>query len=316
MERFHHWLPEYAATFQNISENVCSTTLHDYFNPPPGLDKLNACYFHTDCIIQNLTETRKANIASASVLLGLMPTLLASLAPSIAEITLLSLDRPFFSLVVSLAVPSLYPTRTLEYDDPFEVLKRYSESGMLDSVNHRLGRALHLVSYAVAVGSIINIVFAVVLVSSSTILSWGCLNWYMPLIWVLLPAFIHLVSAVPFQLAFSDRSQRESLLANIIKLPNVVFKRISQENGDSSNPEALGNHQQPPWFVVFTSCAASVGAFIHLALGIYIFSSLLFVPVNDALSFISRLILTVFAARLVIILEIAHMSRLRRPSEP
>ncbi|KAI8954352.1 hypothetical protein F4801DRAFT_575749 [Xylaria longipes] len=285
-----------------MSENVCSDTLHDYFNPPPGLAKLIACYFHTDCIIENLSETPKANMASASVLLGLMPTLLAGLAPSIAEVTLLSLDRPLLSLLVSLAVPSLYPTRTLQYDDPYNTTTHSS----------------------VAVTSIVNIGLAVAEVSGSTILSWGCLNWYMPIIWVLLPVLIHLVSAVPFQVAFSDQKQQERPLASITWLPKTIERpkpesqaqRKSQRGGDSGKPRAPGDDQRPPWFVVFASCTTSIGAFIHLALGIYIFSSLLFVPANDALSLISRLILSAFACRMVIILEIAHMSSIRRPSEP
>ncbi|KAI2627642.1 hypothetical protein GGR54DRAFT_425042 [Hypoxylon sp. NC1633] len=107
MERFQEWLPEYATTFRNISENVCSETLRAYQYLPPGNDKLNTCYHHIDCIVANLTETRKANMASASVLLGLMPSLVASLAPSIAEITLLSLDHPVLSLL----------TRRIRYRD-------------------------------------------------------------------------------------------------------------------------------------------------------------------------------------------------------
>ncbi|RYC60202.1 hypothetical protein CHU98_g5995 [Xylaria longipes] len=288
-----------------MSENVCSDTLHDYFNPPPGLAKLIACYFHTDCIIENLSETPKANMASASVLLGLMPTLLAGLAPSIAEVTLLSLDRPLLSLLVRspsspVLVSNTDPTvrRPIQYDDPFEVLKRFSES--------------------------VNIGLAVAEVSGSTILSWGCLNWYMPIIWVLLPVLIHLVSAVPFQVAFSDQKQQERPLASITWLPKTIERpkpesqaqRKSQRGGDSGKPRAPGDDQRPPWFVVFASCTTSIGAFIHLALGIYIFSSLLFVPANDALSLISRLILSAFACRMVIILEIAHMSSIRRPSEP
>jgi hypothetical protein len=45
-----------------------------------------------------ISESVKANMAATTVLLGLTPTILASLGPPVAEVSLLSLRRPLLTL--------------------------------------------------------------------------------------------------------------------------------------------------------------------------------------------------------------------------
>lgn len=62
------------------------------------------------------------NYQAASVIMGLTPTLLASLGPSVAEASLLSTHRPLLSLLsflISLGAPVVYPMRVFDFTDPF-----------------------------------------------------------------------------------------------------------------------------------------------------------------------------------------------------
>lgn len=63
-----------------------------------------------------------ANFNSAIVVLGLMPTLLATIGPSIAEMAVLSSYRPFLCFLIALGAPAIWPTRLLEYGNPVRVL--------------------------------------------------------------------------------------------------------------------------------------------------------------------------------------------------
>ena len=61
-------------------------------------------------------------MSTAGVVLGLLPTLLAVLSPSIAEIALFSPQRPVLAMLTSLGSPGLLQTRIFEHTDPGELL--------------------------------------------------------------------------------------------------------------------------------------------------------------------------------------------------
>lgn len=63
-----------------------------------------------------------------TVVLDLLPIFLASIGPSVAEISLLSAHRPLLSFLLSIGAPAVYPTRIFEYNNPTLVLKVEGES--------------------------------------------------------------------------------------------------------------------------------------------------------------------------------------------
>lgn len=50
-----------------------------------------------------------------------MPTLLATIGPSIAEMAVLSSYQPLLGFLVALGAPVIWPNRLLEYNDPARV---------------------------------------------------------------------------------------------------------------------------------------------------------------------------------------------------
>ena len=119
--QFSQWYPYYAGALTNRTTQ-CYQLLHD--NPfsysivgRPGGYSLMAC------IQDGLPIENQLAMASAQVLLGLTPTLLSTLAPSVGEISMLSSVRPLLALLLSLGCPAVYSIRALEYDDPVLTLK-------------------------------------------------------------------------------------------------------------------------------------------------------------------------------------------------
>ena len=122
--------PLYMPILTNLSQNVCNETLalmqgvtytpDSAPSPPSAAD---FCYGHENCMLANVPAAYLSNYQAASVIMGLTPTLLASLGPSVAETSLLSAHRPLLSFLISLGAPVVYPMRVFDFTDPFSLLQ-------------------------------------------------------------------------------------------------------------------------------------------------------------------------------------------------
>lgn len=116
---FQRWYPQYAGMFRTIIERNCSVALQNYLNGSSPI-----CTYQSvsclpgqvsDCILRNMAETLKANMAAAGVLLGLLPTILSFVGSNTTQTALLALRRPLLALLVATGAPAVAPTRTFEY---------------------------------------------------------------------------------------------------------------------------------------------------------------------------------------------------------
>jgi hypothetical protein len=77
---FEQFYPEYNAEFTAIIANNCSSVFYQYLNASGSpFNTFEACHQVVDCLLSNSRESIKANMASADVFLGLLPTILALL---------------------------------------------------------------------------------------------------------------------------------------------------------------------------------------------------------------------------------------------
>jgi hypothetical protein len=128
-EQFQSWYPAFGVGISDISTGQCNASLRDYQNsfmaPRHSAEAyylLSICYIHEACILNHITSDWQANLNSAGVILGIMPTLLSTIGPSIAETSLLSAHRPFLSFLISMGAPAIWSTRVFEYNDPIQAL--------------------------------------------------------------------------------------------------------------------------------------------------------------------------------------------------
>ena len=63
-------------------------------------------------------------LAISIVILGLMPIMLSTLGPSIAESAMLSYERPLLLWLLAFGSPSVIVNRIWTYDDPFATIER------------------------------------------------------------------------------------------------------------------------------------------------------------------------------------------------
>ena len=349
-EQFQSWYPSIRTSLNFISTTTCNTTLGEYknaFNARYGSieakNLLAICYWHEECILNNLSDDIQANFNSAMVMLGLMPTLLATLGPTVGEISLLSAHRPLLSFLLSMGAPAIFPVRVFEYDDPSKALKKDANKLVIHRLSTRRAISLSCVEYILAAGSVINVVTNSLEIGRNSLLTWGCTTMFTPLLWSTLAGVIHIIAATSYvaasQLA-KRRSRRSQVQAedpapavrgSAAKAPLVAqakepmtmpingnhnscgfaIRMLQRETIICANrPESMRQLElaKIPRAAIFLNVVAGACGFIHITFGIMVFSSQLFISTSDALNqIVWRYLLSTAVCRIILLIELAGL---------
>ena len=132
--QFRDWYPEFSLPFSTILQDNCTkeydiyltgkrTNINDHLTGGDSDNQLAQPV--VNCILSSTSEFIKSAMASAQVLLGLTPTMLAVLGPSTEETSLLFVvgRRPFLALCLAVGSPAVFPLRSFENKDSLEILK-------------------------------------------------------------------------------------------------------------------------------------------------------------------------------------------------
>jgi hypothetical protein len=135
--QFQHWYPEYRIIFRRLLRENCTEeyafylaghknrTRYIHFDIWIGSSETSQVVFPTaSCILNHTSGWVKFNMAAAAVLLGLTPTILAALGPSVEETSTLFViaQRHILGLFIAAGSPSIYPFRLINYREPIEDL--------------------------------------------------------------------------------------------------------------------------------------------------------------------------------------------------
>ncbi|OCL11449.1 hypothetical protein AOQ84DRAFT_437698 [Glonium stellatum] len=281
-----------------------------------------------DCLYSGLLPNEQANFASAQVFLGLTPGLLATLGPSIGEISLLSLQRPLLSFFLALGGPAIYVPRLLTYDDPLSNLQLTTTIFPLaiSLPSATTGTLLSVFQYILAMLATANVVQLSWQLGYRTVIAWKCNSSYLPFLWSTLPAVIHLCSSISWrwsqpmrQLKRDDPNapvplckikswaewlRRDFTLSVNTKKRNLLKLCHDNDVGVSNDP-----------VTVFFNQAAGLMSFLHILFGTLVFSSLMFIATLDAMNVIARYLISGLACKLVVAYELNGMRivETRRP---
>jgi hypothetical protein len=143
-------------------------------------------------------------MAGATVVLGLVPTILSSLGLTVGEMALLSWRQPVLSLLLAMRAPAIYLSRIKQSEDPTKLLLPTTD--LVTSLVPRAGSrvaagAVAVFEYAVPAAAITNLLLTSYEQGRKTVLSFDCSNSFMPLTWSLLPVVIHAFAAVGFYIS-------------------------------------------------------------------------------------------------------------------
>ena len=146
------------------------------------------------------------NFQSATVILGVLPSVLGSLGARLSETSYLSVHRPVLSLLLAVGSPGIWMTWPFEYDNPVETVKQSPSQLVMPSFKEwpRASGCLSALQYMLVLASIANLVEISLQLGRKTIVSWRCTFDYGPLLWVLTPIVVHLIASVTFKFEIRD----------------------------------------------------------------------------------------------------------------
>jgi hypothetical protein len=275
-ESFQHFFSDIEAELSKAVTNNCFNVLQKYQNEHVMLYGVY-CVKTYSCIMSNITEYTKANMASASVLLGLTPGILATLGSSTTELSLLSSHRPALALLLVLGSPAMNAIRTFEYKDPhLELQKKKWQWDFRDhsqiSKHSQIGDIVRvIVQLFFAIGSIANLADLCRSIALNTISVMSCdfSDTIVPL-WIGLAIFAHLGGIITF-------STRHTMVYHG-GTETTIRKRLRYEFTPcvTHTNHTIDWKDQTRVFVVW-SFLTSLYTTVHLTAGILIFSSLSFV---------------------------------------
>lgn len=283
---FQHWYTRYDPPWPDLITGNCSQQYQAYISHNATCsDSSGTCLSIeisdvAECLLQNTPEVFKAGMAAASVLLGLLPTILSLAGSTTVEVGLIALRRPLLALLLGTASPAVNPLRTFEYGTPAKIMSREHYSAEPLTIPVYLRQLVSCVQYVLALAAIFNVAMVTYSLSIQT---YSIIYQYVPivLIWMCLAIFIHVLGAVVLRLR----------MKLIVESPPRISTALQNEFLLSAyHPEGrLAFRQESYWFISL-SWATSVATIIHIAMGTLVFSSLLFINVQDALLVVSLII--------------------------
>jgi hypothetical protein len=317
------WFPEYSDYFNVSSVENCNATLQAYLQG--AIDSNDGIARHADCILANTTETIKANMASAGVVLGLMPIILANLGPTLAESSILTLERPFLSLLLAIGGPSIYPARPFDYYDPLEAIKQPSTKFLNISPRQLSYPAASVLQYVIASSAAANVITVSLELGMKTIVVWKKVNSYLPLTWVLLPIVLHIGAALRLRLFIAtvsstrqhrppDGNKRDDRLNRSYCVQPNLFRSLYHLLSNTINAEirpcrvrtklqlpliSESQEVEEPVSSYMLALCLPLLSLVHVSIGVMIFSSLLFIGVGDTETIVLRYGISALAVQMI-----------------
>lgn len=300
-QKFQGFLPALSQhTLWKHNQQECADSLLAYVQEWEKYDSSNRldalCVHHQECILDKMSESEKSFMASSALVLGLSPIIMSTLGPTVSEIGLISLNRPLLSLLLSLGTVGVYPSRTLSYEDdsPLEIARKpsfFPKWALRWLCTGRWFASLVVsAQYLVVSIAVFNVCYTSWQLGVATVLNFICQSSYMPIVWSIMPLFVHLPAALALRANIPSKSLRSALA---LEFRLSAFHKPMDDGALAPNPKLL-----------FWRGFATMFSLVHMAVGIVLFSSLLFTMTSDAALILFRYIASALVCRLIIIFEI------------
>ncbi len=298
---FRDWYPEYGSIFQSILETQCSAQHAAWASGSPPLPEdyaangtASAGQALVQCILSNASEFIKANMASAAVLLGIMPFALSVLGSSSEESALLYViaRRPVLTTLLLAGAPVVVALRPFEYKDPVGILR--AREGRFYSLTMGPSWLVLLLEYAVALAAVANVAHATYGLSVGVTTMILPDARYLPGLWAGSGVLVHAVGALCLRSRLRRLTpEREPLLRSELTLS--AHKHITVQ----TVPETRR--------FLALSWLTSTSTTFHVIFGTLAFSSMQFISVRDAFGVIGRYTASVTVCRVVLMYELSGL---------
>jgi hypothetical protein len=301
--QYERFFPAWEHLIQVQLRDNCTQQLNDYRNRS-NTDQ-GAGYSVLGCILETMPEYRKAELASAAVILGFAPTALQLISASYLDTAMLAYRRPGLAFLLSISSSGVRPLTATDYDDfidtmgtdPFHAFPFHTDFSKPQSV--WLPTLISILEYTIAGGAIANNVYLTYQLSVWAVCTFSPQQEFLPAIWTAAALVLHLFGYLAARLKVSvniednDRyTLRRRLWVEFLPTPWQTKLRVKK------------NDRHNGWFLVLVS-ALYIGDALQAFFGTLVLSSLVFISVKDSAVIVMRLMASALFARGVLLYELA-----------
>lgn len=244
-------------------------------------------------------------MASASLILGLLPTLLAvGGRPNTTEVGLLSLRRPFLAFMLGVGTPGITSIAASDHKSAIRMLQKEPDSLDTPKLSRLSAIAIVALEYILACIAIGNVIYTSWQLGVSSVCSMAYDNTWLPLLWTCSAPFIYACGAfaIMLRIDFNIPQQATEQKAGMLKR---LFRREMQLC--SQQDQASVTFRQESYSFIFLSLLTSLLAIVHLAFGTVLLSSSLFVGTGDAFVITARYFASAAVCRVILMFEMNGM---------
>ncbi|KAK1623591.1 hypothetical protein BDP81DRAFT_331787 [Colletotrichum phormii] len=309
-DQFKSWYPEFGPTFEAIVEGNCSAEYERYLTIPRenatidwftgGGNTNRLAQPVANCILGNTSEFIMSNMAAAAVVLGLMPTILATIGNSVEETSTLCVigQRPLIALLVAAGSPAIHPIRSFEYMNPMKLVKsrRYRLRTKRSSVPLR--RVALAIEFLAAIAAIINTYTLCNQLGVMVVSMLAPQLTYLEFLWSIIGISSHVSAAA--SVWARTRITRGMTRREYIK---QVLLRQFTPIGDKDWTKAVIDEDET-YFSMALSYFTSLLGTCHLIYGSMLFSSLVFISATDSLKIMARYMASAMVSRFILMYEL------------
>ena len=296
---FRAWYPEYRPILSKTLESECSAEYEAWVpGNRPTVENSNGTATTgqavVQCILESTSEFMKTNMASAAVLLGIMPFALSVLGSSSEESALLYViaRRPLLTTLLLAGAPVVVALRPFEYKDPVGILR--SREGRFYSLKLGPPWAVVLCEYLVALASVANVVHVTYQLGVGVITMLLPDSSYLPALWAATGILVHILGALCLKSRVRLRLPADNSIVKSEFTPSAA-KTITVE----TIPETK--------LFLALSWMTSTATTFHVIFGTLAFSSMQFISVKDAFGVIGRYTASVTLCRVIVMYELSGL---------
>ncbi|KXJ87649.1 hypothetical protein Micbo1qcDRAFT_215502 [Microdochium bolleyi] len=190
--------PAWESRIRPILEGNCSKVYTQYLDPAETGNQ--ATYELIDCIIKEFPEYRKAEIATAALVLGLAPFIIQQMGPRVADVGTLALRRPFLAILIGASCPIVGADMAGTFNNPAEHLSIPAMKTMRPdlswmNLNEPRPIVVSLITaaeYLLAMATFVNLQILAWQIASWTVVVWAPHTAYHSYLWICLVLLIHM----------------------------------------------------------------------------------------------------------------------------
>ncbi|PCD21129.1 hypothetical protein AU210_016555 [Fusarium oxysporum f. sp. radicis-cucumerinum] len=263
-----------------------------------------------------MPEFRKAELASAAVILGLAPSVLQLLSASYLDTAMLAYRRPILALLLSMSSSGVRPLTATEYNNSITKMGTSLPSMTFGKSQSAWAPVIvSLSEYIIAAATVANNVYLAYQLSLWAVCTFSPGADFLPAIWAVAATTIHLIGHLVARLGISIEDRGEGgELYNKRKLWYGLRTELIPIHWQS-RLKVKADNRHMGWFLTLAS-VLYVGDMLQALFGTIVLSSLVFISVRDAAIIVIRLVASALFARLIVIFELAGLRTDKKEHTP